>query len=104
MGVRHIVLLKFKEGIDKPAVIAEMKKQLGELPEKISQIEKFTFGEDIGLAEGNHDFVLTADFVNEDGYKVYATHEAHSAVIKNAIKPYLAPGGRSAVQFTTSSL
>ena len=46
----------------------------------------------------SHDLAVVALFDSSADYEVYASHPAHLELIKLAIAPLLAPGGRSAVQ------
>ena len=106
--VRHVVLLKFKDGVNRDVAARAISEELSKLPPQIvygtrgdSVFLALTLGADIGLdpVERNHDYALVADFVDQAGYDVYAKHPAHQAAIASAIKPVLAPNGRVAVQF-----
>ena len=101
MTVRHCVLGQFTDEATSEQKTAMFEAVRG-LPAAIPEIQAMYVGPDMGLAEGNHGFALTVDFADADGYKVYATHEAHVHVISNNIKPILKPGSRTAVQFTMS--
>ncbi|MEX2293481.1 MAG: Dabb family protein [Acidimicrobiales bacterium] len=70
------------------------------LPAQIPEIRTYRFGPDAGIAEGNWDFVVVADFANQAGYEVYRDHPAHQAVIVDRIGPLVAQ--RAAVQMTVS--
>ena len=98
MVLRHVVLGKFTAETTTEQK-EQMFSQLRALPSKIPSILSLMVGEDLGLADGNHGFALNVEFMDEAGYKIYATHEAHVAVITGYIKPILEPGSRSAVQF-----
>lgn len=69
---------------------------LRELPSRIPAIRDYRCGFDKGLAEGNVELGVTADFDDEAGYLQYATHPAHLEVIAELIKPVLA--ARTAAQ------
>ncbi|KAL1507324.1 hypothetical protein AB1Y20_008170 [Prymnesium parvum] len=97
MAVRHVVMLKLKQDAAEEDKL-RMVRELSSLKDVIPEIKSFHCGLDAGLAEGNHDFVLTADFASPEDYKAYATHPAHVAVIQEFIKPIVL--SRSAVQFT----
>eukprot|EP00729_Bicosta_minor_P016553 gene16553-30269_t len=98
--IRHIVLLKFKEGADKAAVSAAISAALNALPAAIPEIKSYTCGPDAGLDPArNHDYALVGDFENAEAYEVYAKHPLHQAAIVEHIKPNLAAGGRVAVQY-----
>ena len=100
-GVRHVVLLKLKDATTMVAEMDEIIAGLSALPSKIPQIKSYKIGIQIEeIDDGrNMSIGLVADFENEAGYKIYANHPEHVAVIMNTIKPALAPGGRSALQF-----
>lgn len=94
--IRHVVMLKFAEDSTHEARAA-VGTALAEMPEEIDTIRSYVFGHDIGLSQGNWDFVVVADFEDEAGYLTYSTHEAHVAAIVNHIKPILED--RVAVQY-----
>ena len=60
-------------------------------------MERYEFGPDAGLAEGNFDFVVVADFDDEAAYGRYASHPAHVALIRDRIRPFISE--RVAVQY-----
>ena len=98
--LRHVVLLKFKDDVDKAEAKAKMEAGLNEMAAKISELKSFACGGDANLdPERNHDFVIIADFADEAAYKAYSVHPAHVEVIGRLIKPVLAAGGRVAVQY-----
>jgi len=92
---RHIVLLTLKTDApeNQSGIIIEA---LRDLPAAIPELASYVVGQDIGLAEGNADIAVVADFANGDDYEVYRTHPVHVAVIQESILPFLA--GRAAVQ------
>mmetsp|Transcript_73507 Transcript_73507/g.195466 ORF Transcript_73507/g.195466 Transcript_73507/m.195466 type:complete len:100 (+) Transcript_73507:91-390(+) len=98
MPIRHVVILKCKE-----EATAESKSKavaaINGLTEKIPEIKSMKCGVDAGLADGNHDIAITADFESTEAYTVYAKHPEHVAVITDLIKPMLQT--RTAVQFET---
>jgi Stress responsive A/B Barrel Domain len=94
--IRHTVLFRWK-----PEATDEEKQQLAteiaKLPSIVSSIRAFAFGPDAGLAEGNFDFAVTADFDDEAGYYAYRDDPGHRDVITRYILPVSAQ--RAAVQF-----
>jgi hypothetical protein len=70
---------------------------LGRLPEVIPEIRSYRFGEDVGLNEGNFDFVVTADFDDADGYLAYRDHPDHKQLVAELMAPFVTK--RAAVQF-----
>ncbi len=93
--IRHIALLTLNA--DAPEGQSDIiVKALRDLPSAISELANYVVSQDMGLAEGNADIAVVADFANRDDYEVYRTHPAHVAVIRDCILPFSA--GRSAVQ------
>lgn len=96
--LRHCVLGRFTE-----VATAEQKEKMFDelrgLPSKIPEISSLVCGPDAGLSAGNHSFALNVEFNSDADYQVYATHPDHIKVINEFIKPILAPGSRTAVQF-----
>jgi hypothetical protein len=94
--IRHVVCLTWTADAteaDRAAVAAA----LARLPDQIPEIRRYRFGPDVGLADGNADFAVVADFDDADAWHRYAVHPAHQAVLAQQIRPILA--ARSAVQF-----
>ncbi len=56
---------------------------------------------DAGLAEGNVDYGVVADFDSADAYRAYAAHPAHRDVIERLIKPIR--DRRTGLQFLSPS-
>lgn len=94
--LRHVVMLRWSDAADAPAVQA-VEAALSAIPDQIDSIRAYRFGSDIGISEGNWDFVVVADFEDEAGYGKYRDHEAHHKAIADFIKPIL--GERSAIQY-----
>ncbi|MDH2429433.1 Dabb family protein [Sphaerisporangium sp. TRM90804] len=93
---RHVVMFRFKEGTSEERK-AELEARLRKLPGEISQIRRYDIGNDAGIAPGNHEFVVVADFDSADDYLVYRDHPVHQAVIAEAVVPIVAD--RVAVQY-----
>ena len=70
----------------------------GHAAARIDTIRHYSFGPDAGLADGNWDFGVVADFADVDGYIAYRDHEAHQALIAQWIRPIVAE--RAAMQLT----
>ena len=99
--VRHIVLIKYKDGTDKAAASAAIAKGIASMKTAIPEMLAYQAGADLALdPERNHDFAIQVDFASPEAYAVYATHPVHQKVIADDIKPVIAPGGRSASQFS----
>lgn len=79
--------------VQKQAVAAE----LSALAPTVPSIRAYVIGADVGLATGNFDFAVTADFDDEAGYFAYRDAPAHQEIIARTIAPIMAQ--RVAVQF-----
>jgi hypothetical protein len=97
--LRHVVLLRWKSGIS-DADLQSIRDSLAELPAAIPEIRRYVYGDDAGLAEGNFDFAIVADFETQLDYQNYATHEDHQRVIAEQIRPVL--DARAALQYEIS--
>jgi hypothetical protein len=93
--LRHVVCLTWNEGAT-PAAVAAVADALAELPALIPELRAYSIGPDVGLAPGNADFAIVADFDDADGWRRYQAHPAHQAVLVERIRPILA--SRVAVQ------
>ena len=94
--LRHVVLFTWTDSADagtRAATLAALRR----LPEEVGGMTAFAVGPDAGLAEGNADTALVADFPDVEAYRGYATDPRHLAVIAEHVRPYLA--ARSAVQY-----
>ena len=94
--VRHVALFRWKPQTTAEDV-ARVEEALRTLPAKIPCIQSYRFGRDLGVQEGNADFALVADFVDEKALETYATHPDHQAVLRERIRPILAQ--REAIQY-----
>ena len=94
--IRHVVMFRWtpEAGAEAKAQVAD---GLAALPAAIATIREYRFGPDAGLAEGNWDFVVVADFADTDGFLAYRDDEVHRALIANTIRPILAE--RAAAQY-----
>ncbi len=95
MSVRHVSCLTWSERAT-PAAVEAIRAALEELPALIPELRGYTVGADLGLAAGNGDFAIVADFDDAEGWRRYHDHPAHQAVLTEQIRPILA--SRVAVQ------
>jgi stress responsive alpha/beta barrel protein len=93
--LRHVVCLTWTEDAT-PEAVAAVEAGLAELPALIPELRAYRFGPDAGLASGNADFAVVADFDDADGWRRYVEHPVHQAVLADRIRPILA--ARTAVQ------
>jgi hypothetical protein len=96
--IRHTVMFRWKPGTT-TAAVAAVTEGLGGLPAAIPEIRDYRFGHDLGINDGNFDFVVVADFADADDYLVYRDHPLHRALVAERIAPHVAE--RAAVQFET---
>ncbi len=87
--IRHIVLIRFKDEVTS-ADIDKLEAGLGALPEKISAIEAYAFGRDLGVSEETWDFAIVADFVDVEAYHAYAADPDHVEVLHYLARPLTA--------------
>jgi hypothetical protein len=98
MPLRHVVMFKWEEDLDH-TFVDRVREGLNSMPVEIEQIRGYAHGTDIGIAEGNFDYVLVADFDSVDGYRIYRDHPHHVLFIEEVIKGNLA--NRASVQYMT---
>lgn len=94
--VRHVALFRLKPEATSEDV-SRLEAALRQLPAKIPCIQSYRFGRDLGLQDGNADFGLVADFLDEAGLRTYANHPEHLDVIENLVRPITAQ--REAIQY-----
>jgi hypothetical protein len=96
--IRHVVLFTWT-----PEATAEQKlrvqTELRALPPLMTGLRGYHAGSDAGLAAGNFDFAVVADFEDAASYLAYRDHPAHRAVIDECIAPIR--GDRASVQYET---
>ena len=87
--IRHVVLLKWKENTSQEAIRA-VTEAFTSLPGLIPEIRSYQFGPDLGIYAGNADYVLVADFENQQDFETYSVHEHHIALMKTVSLPIMA--------------
>jgi hypothetical protein len=98
MSFRHVVMFQWAEGLGDEHV-QRVGDGLDALPSRIEEIRSYVHGRDVGVTDGNFDYVLVADFDSVDDFLVYRTHPAHLRFIEDVITGNTAQ--RAAVQYTT---
>lgn len=93
---RHVVMFRFNDDVDESEKTA-ISEGLSSLPGQIPEIKTYHHGSDLGLNEGNFDYVVVADFDTVDEYITYRDHSDHRAVINERIAGRVAE--RVAVQY-----
>ena len=94
--LRHVVLFTWSDATDAERRTAA-ETALRRLREDVGGMTSLVVASDAGLAEGNADTVLIADFPDADAFRRYAQDPVHQAVLDEHVRPWLA--GRSAVQY-----
>ena len=94
--LRHTVLFAWNDDVTDEA-IATVRRELDETVAVIPEIAAYRHGPDAGLAEGNFDYAVVADFADADDYATYRDHPDHQRVIAESIRPYVRQ--RVAVQY-----
>lgn len=94
--IRHVVMFRFADG-SPPDIAEQFSAALATLPGIIPGIRRYEFGPDAGINQGNHDFVVVADFDDETAYLAYRDHPEHQRLIRELFAP--ASAGRAAVQY-----
>jgi hypothetical protein len=94
--LRHVALFRWKPEVS-AADVSLIEEGLRTLPSQIPSIQSYRFGRDLGIQDGNADFAVVADFVDEQGLRTYSEHPAHVAVLTERIRPVLAR--REAIQY-----
>ena len=94
--IRHVVLLAWKEGTT-PDQISAVASALAQMPAVMPFIRRYEMGPDLGISS-SHDFAIVADFDDESGYRAYAEHPDHQAVLTNLLGPVVESKAR--VQYT----
>jgi Stress responsive A/B Barrel Domain len=96
--IRHVVLFRWT-----PQATAEQKQrvqaELRALPPLMTGLRSYAAGPDAGLAPGNFDFAVVADFEDTASYLAYRDHPAHRAVVAECIAPIRQD--RACVQYET---
>jgi hypothetical protein len=94
--LRHVVLFRLKDDIEE-GTTAMLLEGLSRLPGLIPDISSYSFGVDLGLAEGNYDLGIVAEFADAEALGRYAAHPAHQEFVVEKLKPVIAQ--RVALQF-----
>ncbi len=98
MPFRHVVLLQWDDDVPEDHV-EQVRAGLDALPTQIPQIRTFLHGSDVGVSEGNYDYVVVADFDNVQDWRAFREHPAHVLFMEEHITGKLK--GRAAIQYQT---
>ncbi len=88
-GFRHVVMFRWAPDApaDKRTAAIDA---LHRLVDDVADLGSLTVGVDAGLAEGNADVVVVADFPSRDAYLAYAQDPRHTDVVVNHLRPIIA--------------
>ncbi len=95
MTFTHVVCFRWADGTTDEQV-ARFIEMLTELPAVIPEVRRYHFGRDAGVAEGNFDFAVAADFDDRAGWVAYQEHPDHRRCLEY-VRPLVRE--RAAVQF-----
>ena len=98
MPFRHVVLLQWADDVPDDHV-EQVRAALDEMRPQIPEIRSFVHGSDVGVSEGNYDYVVVADFDNVQDWRAFREHPAHLLFMEEHITGKLE--GRAAIQYQT---
>ena len=84
--LRHIVMWKFNEGVDKQITGEEIKSSLLDLCKSMDEVVKADVVYNV-LPTSTHDLVLILDVNDYEALNKYATSKEHVAIVESLIKP-----------------
>ncbi len=93
---RHVVMFKWNDDVD-PAHVEATGAALDALVATIPEVGDYRHGPDLGLSDGNFDYVIVGEYASIDDYVTYRDHPDHQQVIADYIKGRVS--ARSAVQY-----
>lgn len=88
-GFRHVVMFRWAADAPSERRTAALD-ALHRLTEQMAGLGTLTVGTDAGLAAGNADVVVVADFPSEQAYLDYAGDPRHQDVVQNYLRPAIA--------------
>ena len=98
MPFRHVVLLQWADDVPDDH-LEQVRVGLDSLPPQIPQIRSFVHGTDVGVSEGNYDYVVVADFDSVQDWRAFREHPAHLLFMEEHIAGKFK--GRAAIQYQT---
>lgn len=75
--IRHVVMFKLREELDREAIKREVKARLDALPAKIDVIRQWEVGLNVVLSPRAYDVVLVSAFDDLDALQTYQQHPDH---------------------------
>ncbi len=95
----HVVTFRWRAGVT-PEEVEPIVALLGALPAQIPDLERYEFGPDLGLRDGNVDFAVVAHVADAAALSAYLEAPAH-AEASGRLRALAAE--RSAVQFAVEA-
>jgi hypothetical protein len=93
---RHVVMFKWNDDVD-AAHIAATGAALDALVATIPEVGDYRHGPDVGLTDGNYDYVIVGEYASVDDFVTYRDHPDHQAMIQQFIAGRVS--ARAAVQY-----
>ncbi|HSL59510.1 MAG TPA: Dabb family protein [Acidimicrobiales bacterium] len=93
--LRHVVMMRWRAGTP-PEVVERLGEELAALHARTPTLLDYRYGPDVGLVDGNWDYVVVADFATDADYVAFRDDLDHREMIERAIAPHRAD--RAAVQ------
>jgi hypothetical protein len=93
---RHVVMFKWNDDVD-AAHVEATGAALDALVATIPEVGDYRHGSDLGLTDGNYDYVIVGEYASIHDYITYRDHPDHQQVITDYIKDRVS--ARSAVQY-----
>ena len=84
--LKHIVMWKFNEGVDRQIVGEEIKSNLLDLCKSMDEVVMADVIYNV-LPTSTHDIILRLGVKDEDALNKYATSKEHVAIVESLIKP-----------------
>lgn len=78
--IKHVVMWKLREGLDKPATVSQMKARLEGLVGQVEGLHTLEVG--LSFTGGFYDACLVSLHSDREALAVYATHPAHLEIKK----------------------
>ena len=96
---RHVVMFEWNDDVS-TADIEAMGTALDALVPTVAEVVDYRHGADLGISEGNFDYVIVGEYASVEDYVVYRDHPEHQRIIAELIKPHVK--ARAAVQYDAS--
>lgn len=96
--IRHCVMFTWNDDVS-PDQVAAIAAGLDGLA-RLEGVVSYRHGPDLGLRDGNWDYVVVGDFASDEAYASYASDPGHLDLISSIIAPAI--NTRAAVQYRLS--